>query len=231
MTSESIALQEFNGHRIATAFHDAGGRDLVVFCHGFKGVKTGPSRYFVRAARLLAERGISSLRFDQYGSGDSEGEFEDSSFDDWVATTRAITQHHLSAGNRVAVFGQSMGGSPLRSRSRRSRRPSPRSSRGRPDANIEPFVPSPTGFIEEDGQLVRDAYWREAHDARIAERFERVACPAYGVFGTADDLVDEAQPKRAHRAGAAAASRRCVRGHGAQCVVGCRGGRDHRTEL
>ena len=30
------------------------------------------------------------------------------------------------------------------------------------------------------------------HEARIAERFERVACPTYVVFGTADDLVDEA---------------------------------------
>jgi|CXWL01.1.fsa_nt_gi alpha-beta hydrolase superfamily lysophospholipase len=190
MREERHETQLINGHRIATAFHDGGGTDVVVFCHGFKGVKTGPSRYFVRAARLLAERGISSLRFDQYGSGDSEGEFEDSSFDDWITTTRAIVEAHLAAGSRVALFGQSMGG--CASIAVAAAVPEIVALVAwSPGANIEPFVPSPTGLMEEEGQIVRDGYWKEAHEARIGDRFAQVSCPAYVVLGTADHLADE----------------------------------------
>ena len=189
MREERHETQLINGHRIATAFHDGGGTDVVVFCHGFKGVKTGPNRHFVRAARLLAERGISSLRFDQYASGDSEGEFEDSSFNDWIATTRAIVEDYLAAGNRVALFGQSMGG--CASIAVAADVPAIAALVAwSPGANIEPFVPSPTGFMEEGGQIVRDAYWREAHEARIAEKLALVRCPAYVVLGIADHLVD-----------------------------------------
>lgn len=72
--------QNFNGHRIATAFHDANTKSIVIFCHGYRGTNAGPNRFFVTVAHQLAEQGISSLRFDQYGSGNSEGDFFDSSF-------------------------------------------------------------------------------------------------------------------------------------------------------
>jgi len=190
MMHERLESQTFNGHRLATVFHDTGATDVVVFCHGFRGVKTGPSRFFVRAARRLAQSRISSLRFDQYGSGDSEGEFEDAGFDDWIATTKAIVMHYTASGYRVALWGQSMGGA---------------AAIGVaaevpgivavvawvPDANVEPFAPSPTGFIEEGGQIVREGYWREAHDARIADRLGNLDMPVYLVFGTADEFVDE----------------------------------------
>ena len=188
--TEELSMRKFNGHRLATAFHDAGGGKLVVFCHGFHGQKSGDSRRFVRAARTLAEHGISSLRFDQYGCGDSEGDFKDVSFDDWVATTRAIAAHYMAAGMRVALFGQSMGACTALC-----------VAADLPDlaavvawvpgAGVDPFVPSPGGFSEEAGQIVPDRYWREVHDARIADRFGRVTAPAYLVFGTADHYVNE----------------------------------------
>ena len=188
--AQDISMRVFNGHRLAAAFHEAGGGKLVVFCHGFHGQKSGDSRRFVRAARSLAEQQISSLRFDQYGCGDSEGDFKDVSFDDWVATTRAIAAWYLGAGNRVALFGQSMGACTALC-----------VAADLPDltavvawvpgAGVEPIVPSPGGFSEEGGQIVPDRYWREAHEARIAERFGRVAAPAYLVFGTADHYVNE----------------------------------------
>ena len=46
----------------------------VIICHGFKGNKT--QRKFVGLGRELAKNGIVVLRFDFYGSGDSEGNFE-----------------------------------------------------------------------------------------------------------------------------------------------------------
>src|SRR4051794_39703012 len=98
--NERVAFQTVNGHRLATYFHDAGSENVVVFCHGFRGSSLGPNRLFIRAARRLEMAAISSLRFDQYGCGNSEGELEDASFDDWVATAAEITRAHLSRQQR-----------------------------------------------------------------------------------------------------------------------------------
>ena len=105
----TLRTQIYNDHTIALALHEASTKKVVIFCHGFRGTSTGPARFFVKAARELEKEGISSVRFDQYGSGNSDGEFEESRFDDWVATTIAIARDYLSNGYEVALFGQSMG--------------------------------------------------------------------------------------------------------------------------
>jgi len=106
---KQVQTQHYNGHNIATAFHDAHSNKVVIFCHGYRGTSVGPSRLFVQAARKLAANGISSLRFDQYCSGNSDGDFINSSFNDWVATTTKIAEDYLSRGYETALFGQSMG--------------------------------------------------------------------------------------------------------------------------
>src|SRR3990172_5998405 len=105
-----IQTRKFNNHDLATTFHDTGSKDVVIFCHGYRGTNVGPNRFFVRAAQELAKRNISSIRFDQYGSGNSESDFFNSSFTDWIETTKAIARHYLKQGYKVALFGQSMGG-------------------------------------------------------------------------------------------------------------------------
>ena len=74
---ELIKSRSINSHDVSTVFHDAGSKKIVIFCHGYRGTSVGPSRFFVLVAKKLAEAGISSLRFDQYGSGNSEGDFLD----------------------------------------------------------------------------------------------------------------------------------------------------------
>jgi hypothetical protein len=188
--NEHLSMRDVDGRRIAVAWHEAGSRDLVVFCHGFRGHKGGPNSFFVGAARQLAAHGVCSLRFDQPGSGDSEGSFEDSSFDEWLATTAAIVREHQAAGYRVALFGQSMGGAAVLAVAAEVTGLVAEVA-WVPDPNVDPFEPSPTGFCEEGGQIVQDRFWREAHEARIAERLPNVAAPAYLVFGTADEFVSE----------------------------------------
>jgi hypothetical protein len=73
--SETLFHAQIAGRSIACAHHEAGGDAIVIFSHGFRGEKTGPNRTFVRAARRLATHGVSSLRFHQYESGDSAGDF------------------------------------------------------------------------------------------------------------------------------------------------------------
>lgn len=189
MTSatELLLRIQLGDHSIAAAHHDAQGTATVIFSHGFRGERTGPNRTFVRAARRLAAHGISSLRFDQYGSGDSAGDFLESRFSDWVAATKALAQQQLDQGQRVALFGQSMGASAAICAA-------PDLAVDAvvawvPDANTDEFIPDPRGFVEEGGQRVANEFWQEAHAADVAHQLARIDAPCYLVFGTADEYV------------------------------------------
>lgn len=183
-----LEFRQINGHKLACALTEPGQKKIVVFCHGFRGTSTGPNRFFVTAARKLAEHGISSIRFDQYGSGNSEGDFMDSSFNDWVATTKAIAQKYLDAGYQVCLLGQSMGGSTvivagedlsgLRA-----------VVAWTPAAMVHSFVAPPEGFFEESGQRVRARFWKEAHNARIADKLSGLKVPTYIVQCSDDEYV------------------------------------------
>jgi esterase/lipase len=160
--------KNFNGHRISTAFHDVDSKSIVIFLHGYRGTNAGPNRFFVTAARQLAKQGISSLRFDQYGSGNSEGDFFDASFIDWIKTTKAIAENHLNQGYKVALFGQSMGGAAVIAVG--SELPNLSAIVAwSPDPNVEKFVAPKNGIIEESGQIVQARFWQEAHDVKVAK--------------------------------------------------------------
>ena len=61
----------------------------VIFCSPFAEEKVRTVRVFVSFARALASLGIASLCFDYFGDGDSEGNFEDATFDDRILDTEA----------------------------------------------------------------------------------------------------------------------------------------------
>ncbi|WP_298993281.1 alpha/beta hydrolase [uncultured Pseudokineococcus sp.] len=188
---ETSEWRVVNGHRLFVAVHETGGEDVVVFCHGFVSSSTGPQRAFVRAARRLADCGISSLRFDQYGSGNSAGEYEESSFTDWCATITDLVDAELDRGRRVVLFGQSMGASAAIVVA--SQRPAVSGLVAWvPDPNTDPLDVGPDDLLEEAGQLVRARYWLEAREADVAACLRRVACQAYVVQCTEDALVDDA---------------------------------------
>lgn len=159
----------------------------MIFSHGFRGTKSGPSRTFVSAARRFARLGISSLRFDQYGSGDSDGDFLDSRFTDWISTIQTLARRELEKGRRVALFGQSMGASATICAA--SALPIEAAVAWVPDASTDAFVPGVDGYVEEAGERVGNAFWEEAHSAGIAARLREIEAPCYLVFGTADEYV------------------------------------------
>lgn len=185
---EQLAIIDVSGRRIATAFHHAPSKNIVICCHGFISSKLGPNRFFVRLARQLQGRGVCALRFDQYGSGDSEGDFFDSSFEDWIATTTTLVRRYRGDGYRVALVRQSMGGATVLAVA---------GDLGPEVASVVAWVPDPSvdaltdagAWSEEGGQRVQRRYWEEAHDADIVGRFGAITAPALIFFATDDAYV------------------------------------------
>ncbi|HEX5411723.1 MAG TPA: alpha/beta hydrolase [Terriglobia bacterium] len=86
----------------------------VVFFHGFTGDRMESHWIFIKCARALASHGIASLRFDFYGSGESEGSFNEATLQSEIADARSAVrfmhrQKGIDAG-RLGLCGLSLGG-------------------------------------------------------------------------------------------------------------------------
>lgn len=193
-TTEELYFEDVDGESIAVAFHDAGAgrpRRVVVMAHGFHGDKAGGSRHFVDLARELSRVGVSTLRFDQPGSGDSSGSFEDASFDTWVATIEHFARRLHAAGYTVALLGESMGGVATMAAAARLGECIRGIALWSPDPLLNAGDPPPQDgrMPEEGGQRVSWHYWREAVALDFLDACRRLTVPAYIVFGTADHLI------------------------------------------
>jgi pimeloyl-ACP methyl ester carboxylesterase len=79
----------------------------VVLIHGWSGTRIGPHRMLVHTAKTLLDRGITTLRFDLRGRGDSEGEADLTDLDNMIADTACAVnilkeQPHVK---RIAFIG------------------------------------------------------------------------------------------------------------------------------
>jgi pimeloyl-ACP methyl ester carboxylesterase len=93
---------------------------VVLMLHGFTGTRDEwkspfvPEGLFGRAAAVLAQKGIASLRIDFRGSGESEGRFEDmtveSEIKDALAALDYLADGHEVNGRKISVLGMSLGG-------------------------------------------------------------------------------------------------------------------------
>ncbi len=123
MTSEELLVEFRNRqkkllrgmlHRPRRA--GATGRRLpgVVFFHGFTGDRMESHWIFVKCARALAKAGIASLRFDFYGSGESEGAFPEvtlsGEIEDAEDAVKFFRRQKGVDARRVGLLGLSLGG-------------------------------------------------------------------------------------------------------------------------
>jgi uncharacterized protein len=84
----------------------------VIFSHGFTGHRLGPGYLFVQLSRALAEAGVSSLRFDFTGAGESDGRFRDmtvhSMRSDLLSAVRLVRKRYSPSS--LILLGHSFGG-------------------------------------------------------------------------------------------------------------------------
>jgi len=87
-------------------------KGLVVMFHGYTGHKNENGFLFKTLSLELAECGFASLRFDFLGSGDSDGEFRDITFDSEVMDAEDIIRRAKELNNNLPIIllGFSFGG-------------------------------------------------------------------------------------------------------------------------
>lgn len=85
---------------------------LVLMLHGFRGARNENGGMFRRAAHMMADLGIASLRIDFIGSGQSDGDWADTRFSHQARdAVRAVAALSDAFGGRpVSVLGYSQGG-------------------------------------------------------------------------------------------------------------------------
>ena len=108
---ESVLLEN-EGQKIFAVVHDAGkDTPVVVMFHGFTGNHIENRFIFARLSRELEKVGISSIRFDFRGSGDSEGTFKEMTLSSEMSDAKVVASYARKRfSKKLGVLGLSMGG-------------------------------------------------------------------------------------------------------------------------
>lgn len=117
MRTLQVSFENRGGHTLrgyATLPDGVEKAPCVLLLHGFTGTTCGYKGLNTRIARDLASNGIGCVRFDFYGNGESDGEFEDCTFTGLYEDTEDIfawlKQQSFADPEHLYLSGQSMGG-------------------------------------------------------------------------------------------------------------------------
>jgi len=162
----------------------------VMLLHGFTGYHIEDGKLFVHAARHLAQAGFAALRFDFFGSGDSDGEFDQftilTEVADAVAGLDWLSKQPGIDASRIGVVGLSMGGGVtalLAGQEPRVKAAVFWNAVG--DATLLPHNPE----LQEGPLRVGPEFGPALRKAKIAETLRRYAGPGLVVRGTSDTVV------------------------------------------
>lgn len=171
---------------------DPAQKKIVIISHGFRSSSIGPARTFVDFARILNNNGFSTLRFDQPNSGNSEGDYLNSSFNGWVNTTTYFARQYLNLGYKVCLMGQSMGATTTVIATSKPE------LKGRIPCIIL-WVPDPKSTFsenqnkieEEDGQKYKNSFWQEAKDSNFFKCLNDYNGGIHLVYGEKDRYISQ----------------------------------------
>ena len=166
---------------------------LVIMSHGFRGTSVGPASSFVNFTKILVEKGFSTLRFDQPNCGNSEGDFINVSFREWVNTIVCFANKYIGDGYKVALLGQSMGATASLIAATRAelRKKIPCVLLWVPDPESDNNHTDDKAISEEAGERFHMSFWNEARDMNFFESLDDYQGKIHLVYGKKDKYVSE----------------------------------------
>ena len=195
MLNDKVSFEKVNNKNVFCIFNEpnVSKKQIVIFSHGFRSSTIGPARTFVDFSRILNEEGIATLRFDQPNCGNSEGNFLDSSFDEWVNTTTYFTKKYLDLGYKVILLGQSMGGATTIAATARPeiKDKIPCIVLWSPGVNDGDFKGGSEEVFEEGGQKYKGKFWIEAQGNEIFKSLEGYRGKIHLVYGENDKFISQ----------------------------------------
>jgi len=190
--SSTVSFEKINNKSVFQIFSqpDQPTKKIVIMSHGFRGSSVGPARSFVSFEKLLLQANMAVLRFDQPGCGNSQGNFLDSSFNEWINTTSYFAHKYLDLGYQVALFGQSMGATNTMVVAGQEdlKNKIPCIILWVPDAKSGVNVQADR-IYEEDGQKYRGQFWLEAKQADFFAALDKYPGKIHLVYGEKDRYV------------------------------------------
>ncbi len=192
---EKVYFEEINGKKIFCYFSEPeqSQKKIVIMSHGFRGANTGPARQFVDFQRLLNKEGFSVLRFDQPNSGNSDGDYLDVSYNEWVDAIIYFAKKYLGLGYKVALMGQSMGAAATTVAASKPELKDkiPCILLWVPGVNDGDFNGDYEEVFEEGGQKYKGRFWKEAQDANFFKCLDEYKGGIHLVYGEIDRYIDK----------------------------------------
>ncbi|TVU48063.1 hypothetical protein EJB05_07685, partial [Eragrostis curvula] len=109
ISQDKIVIRNRYGEKLIGVLYEAGSKDIVVLCHGFRSSKE--SRTILNLADALTSEKISIFRFDFSGNGESEGTFQYGNYYKEVDDLRDVILHFKKDKRDTrAIAGHSKGG-------------------------------------------------------------------------------------------------------------------------
>lgn len=172
---------------------DKNKKHIVIMSHGFRGSSIGPARTFVDFSRILNKEGISTLRFDQPNSGNSEGDYLDTSYNEWVDAIVYFANMFLQKDYKVTLLGQSMGGTATVVA---TSKPELKDKIGTiflwvPGVNDGDFNGDSDEVFEEGGQKYKGRFWLEAREANFFKCLSEYNGKIHLVYGEFDKFISQ----------------------------------------
>lgn len=189
---EQVFFEQIAGKRIFCVYSQPNPvtKKIVIMSHGFRGNNMGPARQFVDFQRILNKEGFSVLRFDQPNSGNSEGDYIDSSFKEWINTIVYLAEKYLDQGYKVSLLGQSMGASATVTATSypKIKNQIPCILLWVPDPETD-FSGETKKIYEEGGQKYKGSFWQEAKDSNFFKCLSEYKGKIHLVYGEIDRYV------------------------------------------
>lgn len=208
---EHLRFTNGKGERLAGVLHRPDGKAAggVLLCHGMESSKE--SLKLVHLGEALSRAGLTVLRFDFTGAGESTGDFES------ITCTRQVDDLAAAHGllkdrgvGRVAIVGSSMGSTTALMYAGTADGVAALVTLAAPfdprDLIERGFPPEACtrwraqGFIEFDGRRLNVSFLEEALTIDVAAAVARISCPALVIHGGADATVPVAHAHALHGA-------------------------------